>query len=185
MSAVARPASEEARRVLSQLAELSSVFPWKTPSEIEKACQTMMSVDPDKKVCAFSLLFEGPDPMAAPPWGSVYQDRENLLMGASTLNYRRFLNHQALQLDSALNEPEDQFGLMILAMAYFMEAENDEAVVELLQVHLLPWAGRYLELLEEADDSGFYAALVAVTRLFMEEVTMAYEVIPDSCQLYR
>lgn len=179
------PTSEEASSVISELAELPALLDWQNPSLIEEAAARLCSVDIAELPYQFSLLFEGQGAMPAPPWGSVYMDRENLLLGETAQAYRQFLRTNEVALDTDLNEPEDQFGLMILAMAYFMETENDNAVVELLGTHLLPWSGRYLELVAEADQSGFYLALAVVAEAFLKEVADAYEVTVEIRQLYR
>ncbi|USE38308.1 Tat proofreading chaperone DmsD [Endozoicomonas sp. SCSIO W0465] len=179
------PTSEEASNVITELAELPALLDWQNSSRIEEAAARLCSVEIAKLPYQFSLLFEGQGVMSAPPWGSVYLDRENLLLGETAQAYRQFLRANEVELDTELNEPEDQFGLMILAMAYFMETENDDAVVELLGTHLLPWSGRYLALLAEADESGFYRALALVAEEFLKEVSEAYEVTAETRQLYR
>ena len=179
------PTSGEASSVISELAELPVLLDWQNPSLIEEAAAQLCSVDIAELTYQFSLLFEGQGSMPAPPWGSVYLDRENLLLGETAQDYRQFLRANQVELDTDLHEPEDQFGLMILAMAYFMETENDDAVVELLGTHLLPWSGRYLELLAEADESGFYRALAVVADEFLKEVSEAYDVTAETHQLYR
>jgi len=178
------PTSEQASGVIASLAELPVLLDWQDPDLIDKATQCMGTFDPEQLTYPFSLLFEGQGHMPAPPWGSVYLDQENLLLGETSLAYRRFLATNRVALDTELNEPDDQFGLMLLAMAYFMETENDDAVVELLSIHLLPWAGRYLALVGEADDTGFYRALAEIAKAFLEEVAQAYEVTAEPRQLY-
>ncbi len=54
--------------------------------------------------------------MPAPPWGSVYQIKTASKFGASTVEYRQFLELNQIELDTGLREPEDQFGLMLFAM---------------------------------------------------------------------
>ena len=178
------PTSEQARATIASLAELPVLLDWQDPALIANAARCMGTFDPEQLTYQFSLLFEGQGHMPAPPWGSVYLDQENLLLGATSLDYRRFLATNRVALDTELNEPDDQFGLMLLAMAYFMETENDAAVVELLGIHLLPWAGRYLELVGAADETGFYRALAEVAEAFLQEVALAYEVTAEPRQLY-
>lgn len=179
------PTTSEARGVISQLPELPALLDWHKPELITDAMQRMGAVDLAILPYQFSLLFEGQGNMAAPPWGSVYLDRENLIQGESAQAYHRFLMANRVELDTGLNEPEDQFGLMVLAMAYFMETENDDAVTELLGTHLLPWASRYLELLAEADASDFYRALAVVAQELLNEISAAYEVTAVPHNLYR
>lgn len=178
------PTSEQASSVIASLAELPELLDWPKPDLIESATRCMCQFDPEQLSYQFSLLFEGQGHMAAPPWGSVYLDQENLLLGDTSLDYRRFLAANRVALDTDQNEPDDQFGLMLMALAYFMETENDDAVVELLGIHLLPWAGRYLELVGEVDETSFYRALAEVTVAFLREVALAYEVTVEPKQLY-
>ncbi|WP_299728237.1 molecular chaperone TorD family protein [uncultured Endozoicomonas sp.] len=179
------PTSEEASASMEQLDQLPELLDWSTPAIILEATDHLCGYSPEELSMPFSILFEGQGPMAAPPWGSIYLDKENLLLGETTLAYRQFLTTHKVELDTKLNEPEDQFGLMILAMAYFMEAENDEAVEVLLSDHLIPWASRYLELLANADESGFYSSLSIIAGEFLSEATEAYEVAPKARDLYR
>ena len=178
------PTSEQASGVITSLNELPTLLDWEDPGLIAQAAGQMCSIDPQQLTYQFSLLFEGQGRMPAPPWGSVYLDRENLLLGETSLDYRRFLAGHQLALDTQLNEPDDQFGLMLLVMAYFMEAQNDDAVETLLATHLLPWAGRYLELVVDVDETGFYRALAEVARAFLREVASAYGVTVAPRQLY-
>lgn len=107
----------------------------------------------------FSVLFEGIGDMPVPPWGSVYLDKEQVLFGDSNVRYRLFLNNNGITLDSGQREPEDQFGLMLLACAYFLEQNQKAAAHELVGEHLMPWANTYLEQLSAKAPNAFYRAL--------------------------
>lgn len=119
----------------------------------------------------FSLLFEGLGDMPVPPWGSVYLDRERVVFGASTLEYRQFLQEQALSLDSGLREPEDQFGLMLLAYAYLLENNVPSAAAELMENHFLPWAFNYLALMQSQSLNTYYAALAFDVSHWLEQLS--------------
>ncbi|WP_368658211.1 molecular chaperone TorD family protein [Budvicia aquatica] len=77
------------------LPELADLFPWPDADAVRKACSSIHQIDPESLVYDYSILFEGQGVMPAPPWSSVYLERENLLMGESTLAYRDFLASQA------------------------------------------------------------------------------------------
>ncbi len=107
----------------------------------------------------FSVLFEGMGEMPVPPWGSVYLDKERVLFGESNVLYRLFLEQNGIMLDSGQREPEDQFGLMLLACAYFLERDNTQKAFELLGEHLMPWGATYLNQLENKAPNLFYQRL--------------------------
>lgn len=133
----------------------------------------------------FQRLFEGSDIMPAPPWGSVYLDREQVIFGDSTLRFRQFLAENQIELNTGMREPEDQFGLSLLAMAMIIEQNKGEAVViELLSQHLLPWAYRYLTLVQKHSETGVYASLAAVTEAWLKELEQAFSLQVHDYKLY-
>lgn len=147
------------------------LFAWHDPAEVEQILQNLLIPEQEELGYQFSVLFEGQGEMVAPPWGAVYQDRDGLLMAESTLRYRAFLAEQQLVFTAAINEPEDQFGLMLLALAQLLEQEKLVAAQILLEQHLFPWSSRYLQLLAQNDVSPFYAALARIASLFLAELS--------------
>lgn len=91
--------------------------------------------------------------------GSVYLDKEQVLFGESNTQYRLFLQQNGIELDSGQREPEDQFGLMLLACAYFLEQDQTQTACELLGKHLMPWGSSYLEQLRYKAPNLFYQRL--------------------------
>ncbi|KAA9001093.1 Tat proofreading chaperone DmsD [Affinibrenneria salicis] len=113
-------------------------------------------------------LFIGPDRLPAPPWGSVYLDRESVLFGDSTLALRQWLRQRGIAPQLERREPEDHIGLMLMLAAW--TAENQPAWLdELLAEHLLPWAMRYLELLEPGARHPFYLGLARLARISLND----------------
>ena len=106
----------------------------------------------------YQRLFVGPTHLSAPPWGSVYLDKDNVLFGISTLELRTWLKAHDITVATELREPEDQIGKMLLLMAWLAE-ETPVLIPEFLSEHLMPWAPRYLELLEQAAELPFYRNL--------------------------
>ncbi|WP_306439766.1 TorD/DmsD family molecular chaperone [Vibrio japonicus] len=118
-------------------------------------------LEPEQHDHDFSALFEGMGSMPVPPWGSVYLDKEQVLFGESNTQYRLFLQQHGIELDSGQREPEDQFGLMLLACAYFLEQDQTQAAFDLLGEHLMPWGSTYLEQLRDKAPNPFYQRLAA------------------------
>lgn len=134
---------------------------------------TLIETDEKQLEHDFSVLFEGMGDMPVPPWGSVYLDRERVIFGKSTLEYRAFLDENGVEFDSNLREPEDQFGLMLLAYVYLIESGKKEQAVELMAYHFLPWAVTYLNQLNKISDNLYYQELsIDIVNLLNEYIVM-------------
>ena len=66
-----------------------------------------------------------PRPKPAPPWGSVYTDRECVVFGASTLELRAWMRGRGVARLGSGKDPEDHIGLMLALMAWL--ARNQPA----------------------------------------------------------
>lgn len=109
----------------------------------------------------YRRLFVGPQALPAPPWGSVYTDRDCVVFGESTLALRSWMRARGVQRLSDEKTPEDHIGL-VLAMAGWLAAEKPELVGEFLRLHVLPWSGHMLDELESAAEHPFYEGLAAI-----------------------
>ena len=136
---------------------------------VESALAAMLAglaagADHDDVVWEYRRLFVGPGHLPAPPWGSVYTDRECVVFGESTLALRAWMRTVGVERLADERTPEDHIGLM-LALLSFLAAERPELVDDYLRDHLLTWAPHYLEALEEAAEQPFYVGLARLTRL--------------------
>ncbi len=132
----------------------------------------------------FSLLFEGIGSMPVPPWGSVYLDKERVLFGESNTQYRRFLQQHDMALSSGQREPEDQFGLMLLACAYLLEQDKTQAACELIGEHLMPWGVTYLEQLTQKAPNSFYQLLGRDVLQWLKPLTKQYDIQVAQKKIY-
>ncbi|CAM4443492.1 molecular chaperone TorD family protein [Vibrio agarivorans] len=149
-------------------------------------CKTVNSELKDTLNQDFFLLFEGGEIMVAPPWGSVYLDREEVIFGDSTVAYRQFLREHGIELDTGMREPEDQFGLMLFAVSQFLEQQTDITIVKsLFADHLFPWCYRYLELVQEHALSNSYKQLAGLAQQWCEAVQELLVIEPKALKLYR
>ncbi len=117
---------------------------------------------------AYQRLFIGPYALPAPPWGSVYLDKENVLFGDSTLSLRRWLRDNGIALQQHDNEPEDSIGTLLLLSAWLAEQRHGELLDALLGQHLFPWAFRFLTLLEQHAGHPLYLGLAQLARVTLE-----------------
>lgn len=142
---------------------------------------------PSPLVKAYRRLFEGPAALMAPPWGSVYTDRDCVVFGLSTLALREWMRANGIVMETGERVPEDHMGLMLQQMAFVAE-NRPELLDEFLREHLLTWSSHYLELLagasrrggeagragdlplaeEDAVAFGFYGGLADLTRVTLE-----------------
>ena len=178
------PSSETNQSLFEQLDVLTDVFPWHEEAQVKHLLDELIQTRESATDYTFSVLFEGQGEMVAPPWGSVYQEKENIVMGESTGRWDLFVKTYGMELTDKI-EPNDQYGLMLWAMAALLEDGQEEAVVTLLEQHLLPWAYRYLELLATNQESAFYAALAQLNTLFLQQLEQQMALSPNVVQLYK
>lgn len=123
-------------------------------------------------------LFAGLGDMPAPPWGSVYLDKEAVLFGESTVMYRQFLRECGVALSSQQNEPEDQIGLMLMVAAMLLENDQYAQFKALLGEHLMPWFGYYMAEFKRAVESPAYALLAEQTQELLHSVCERDAIVP-------
>src|SRR5688572_28521530 len=110
---------------------------------------------------AYQRLFIGPYSLPAPPWASVYLDKESVLFGDSTLALRQWMRENGIEPHLEQAEPEDHIGLLLMMSAWL--AENSPSLLdEFLTEHLFPWAGRYFELLRQKAEHPFYLGVAVL-----------------------
>lgn len=142
------------------------------------------SEDPDL-IWEYRMLFVGPDKKAAPPWGSVYTDKDMVTFGASTMQLRDFLRLNGVHVARmASDEPEDHVGTMLELMAWIC-ANKPELLEEYLQEHFLTWASHFLEQAEHAAEQPFYRGLAGLTRVSLEAIQEKLGLQVDYPRFYR
>lgn len=178
------PTSDIAMNITNELDVFSEAYCWKNTQRAKELISLMKRDLNTANPYTFSVLFEGQGELVAPPWGSVYQHRDNLIMGESTTDYYHFLSKVGIALELP-NQPLDHFALMLWVLASLCESENDEAIVELLSIHYLPWAFRYLELLSQNNTSLFYQHLALLTLLFLSQLSDEMGIDIKHVQLFK
>lgn len=133
---------------------------------------------------AYQYLFIGPNDLPAPPWSSVYLDKESVIFGESLLNLRTFLQKYQIEFSQNTNEPEDHFGLMLMLAAYLAEQKPD-VLAEYLTEHLFTWAYRYLALLSEQTDYPFYQGIALLAQDSLQYWQEQANLPVKTPQLYR
>ena len=132
----------------------------------------------------YRRLFVGPQSRPAPPWGSVYTDRDCVVFGESTIALRSWMRARGIERLNDEKDPEDHIGL-VLAMAAWLAEEKPELVGEFLRLHVLPWSGHLLEQLEAAAEHPFYKGLASIARTSLSGMRDAFGLEVVEPRFYR
>ncbi|MFD1802696.1 Tat proofreading chaperone DmsD [Mixta tenebrionis] len=159
------PDSAEAAPLVSALSTDGWQTQWPLPPAVLSPLAAGFKSGSDKSLTeAFQRLFVGPYALPAPPWGSVWLDRENVLFGESTLALRQWMYDNGIRFEIQQNEPEDHFGALLLMAAWLSETGRYGECEQLLAWHLFPWSFRFLDIFVENADHPFYQALGELAR---------------------
>ncbi|MBJ3816181.1 Tat proofreading chaperone DmsD [Shimwellia pseudoproteus] len=145
----------------------TSQWPWQDTSSLHYGEQLSLALKNGDMAAlrgAHQRLFIGPDALPAPPWGSVWLDKECVLFGDSMLALRQWMRAQGIVFQQQDNEPDDHFGTLLMLAAWLAEQQQPHQVDELLAWHILPWSERFLTLFIAAADHPFYQALGELAR---------------------
>lgn len=180
------PDSPECSDIVVQLSNGSWAAQWPYGSEdqlLPIAALLAQLADDETREEAWQRLFIGPYALPAPPWGSVYLDKEIVLFGDSTLKLRNWMAQKHVEVTLEQGEPEDQFGLMLMMAAWLAEHQPAD-LPELLADHLLPWGYRYLALQQSVAGHPFYQGLAELATLTLTHWQHELQVTPAVVEIY-
>lgn len=185
------PASPEILGIACELAASDIVGEWPmgAPSNLEAAQTSIRQGVADGQAPlleAYRILFEGPQHLQAPPWGSVYLDPDSVIFGISTLDLRRWLKENGIQRDTSADRgrlPDDHIGNMLVLLGWLI-AEKPQLVDGFLTEHLVPWAFRYLHLAQEASPSPFFRGCFLLAEETLAGLLQERGLTPPTRKLY-
>ncbi len=118
---------------MPRLKQGDGVEQWPLPQAVLQPLTAGFTTDSDEPLQdARQRLLIGPHALPAPPWGSVWLDKESVLFGDSTLALRQWMRENSVVFSSGQNEPEDHFGALLLLAAWLAEQGNRVACDQLL-----------------------------------------------------
>ncbi len=117
----------------------------------------------------YRRLFVGPNALPAPPWGSVYTDRECVMFGHTAQDLHEWMRKHGVARFSDEKTPDDHVGLMLYLMAWLAQHQPAD-VEEFLQLHFLPWAGHLLGELATHTEHPFYRGLALLTHASLDGI---------------
>lgn len=159
---------------------------WPTSSKEEPLKKITDSLEQDSIQALtrdYHQLFIGPGVMKAPPNGSIYTDRDNLLFGKSTMAFDDFCKHHGIVLELEEGAASDHIGLLLGLLAHLLQNRQD-LVEPFLIEHLLPWSGRLFELTVNEAQTGFYQGIGQLCSESLNELSHLFEISPKIVKLY-
>lgn len=139
---------------------------------------------PEALTDAWQRLFVGPWALPAPPWGSVWLDKDGVLFGESMVQLRQWLRGQGISWANSDTEPCDHIGALLLLAAWLAEQGRGQALDQLLAWHLLPWAYRFLEVFTAKAEHPFFSALGKLCWITLQHWQAALIIPVAQKQLY-
>lgn len=116
----------------------------------------------------YNRLFVGPFTLPCPPWGSVYLDKDKVIFGTSTLDFRDWMKANGISLNLEMNEPEDHIGLMLIMISTLAGDAKEKQLSEILNNHFYPWIYNYLDCLEKSTTHDFYRGLAKLSQVTLK-----------------
>lgn len=142
-------------------------------------------IDDEQLYWEYRRLFVGPQKKAAAPWGSVYLDKDQVIFGSSTMRLHDWMRHNGIAVQKhGSDEPEDHIGTMLAMMAY-LAVYKPNLVHEFLQLHLLTWAGHFLDLMYKASTHSFYKGLALLTQESLRGIQNELQIEVTCPRFYR
>src|SRR5690606_21927814 len=144
---------------------------------LARLTEALPSVSAETLRREFWDLFGTLGPAAAPPWQSVYLDREHTLMGEETLRVRALYARFGLAAERAVGLTDDHIGLQLQLLSELarraadrLESGDPAGARELfsgqracLEENLLRWVDDFAEKVEAYGETGFYAGVARLT----------------------
>ena len=138
--------------------------------------------EPESLLVDYTRLFLGPGPIVAKPYGSVWLDGENTLMGDSTMAVQELYHEGGFEMDEDFRELPDHIAAELEFLYLLIYRENEghrngepEAVKtaaglrrRFLDEQLGRWIGPFTAAVMAGAQSDFYRQLAELTDRFVK-----------------
>ena len=124
----------------------------------------------------YSRLFVGPFQLDAPPYSSVYLDKQGLVMGESTQQAIEFYVKAGLDPVHEIHEPPDHIRIELEFMYYLlfqkvMDGNNRflDISYKFMETHLIHWVFTFTKRIRDCTKSKFYLKLAEMLDSFLSK----------------
>lgn len=186
---VFHPVKEPASRAFAMLREMDVASDWPFGDErlrmqAAELIERSGSEFPEAVSEEFVRLLRGAGFSPAPPWGSVYMDRDKVMYGRTWVELRDWMRAHAIGGRYRENDPEDQFGRLLM-LTSTVARERADLLCELLGDHILCWSDRFLDAFLEAAYTEAYRGVALLCKATLSDVRGLLAVEPAHRRLYR
>lgn len=109
----------------------------------------------------------------ASPCESVWFDEDGLVYQEPMFQVREVYRHYGLQAEDWRRRSEDHIAMQLLFVAYLLESHGESALNDValfLDEHTLRWIGKFTKRVASRCFTKFYAALVALTDIYLNQL---------------
>ena len=152
-------------------------------TDSQKMQNALLESDEKALIIDHAALFIGPFELSAPPYGSVYLEAENQVMGTSTFQIKQIYEDANLRIDQ--KEPADHIAIELEFMSYLFGLEikaiqksnkKEQSRIQSLQksffqTYLNSWTPDFCQKIETNAETDFYKLLASVLRQFVNEMS--------------
>lgn len=170
----------------SMLAAATRIHP-ELAAQVRRLGEAFAAEGTEHLLIDYTRLFLGPTHTLARPYGSVWLEGENVVMGESTMAVQALYREGGFDIGAEFREPPDHIASELEFLYLLMFRENEaqregkpdalEATTALrkrfLDEHLGRWAGPFLAAVKAGAETDFYRQLAELTQRFvlMQTVT--------------
>ena len=139
----------------------------------------------------YTRLFIGPGKLLAPPWQSVYLDRDRLVFQVHTVQVNAYYERFGLELRSDYREPADHVGLQFEFLTHLAELalqalrEQDAAKFSelctakryFLRNHMMRWVSRWRGDVEAHARTDFYRGIALLACGMLRDLDRLFGIV--------
>ncbi len=158
-------------------------------SHAQKMAKAFMAYPEEDLLVEYARLFVGPNKLQAPPYGSVYLEEGNHVMGYTTLAVRKMYEEAGLSLNNDVKQPDDHISLELEFMYYMIHKEleawekgNKEQEGQwrkqqklFLVSYLAPWVPAFAERIRQGSENSFYTSLADCLEAYVKCIIISEE----------
>ncbi len=161
---------------LERVCPAAQAFAGKMKNAVSAASEEDLRVE-------YAKLFVGPQGVLAPPYGSVYLEKEHTVMGSSTIEVRKAYEREGLLVDQESHELPDHISVELEFVHYLISRELEaleagkrkEAIdyiqkqMVFLRAFVIPWAPSLCADITAKSESEYFASLAGCLHSLLQQ----------------